>query len=752
MSIPSFSEFPDIPQRSAPEADFDAKMYALFQHFAVTHRNEFIALADWITNNIALIGDELNGVSIGQTTAAAGKFTTLLADSLGGDAVQASETDGTVDRLLKVGAFGVGCDGAKTTPVIADIDSHDTKTGRYAVSNNTPGTRPPGSSTFAFIAVDRQADTGIKQVWANSNGQALAYRTGTSGVWSAWKEIYAEGSSPAFASMSASGQATFSYSSRGAVKIESGFPSLTFKNTAGGADMQEVTFSNSNDRIGVYQYSDAGGFLADLYAIGLTATGADYHKWNVGAPEKMRLNSLGLGVGKSNPSHTLDVDGIIRCGDGSALPSLAGGTAAIVANTSGINDWASLSVIAGTGGKSSVYFGDADAEDRGYIKYDHTSDEMKLGTAAADAVTIGSSGNVGIGTTGPGSKLHAYESAQAVTVTRLQATHASYTGAIDFLYADRAAAADYKFLEARSGGSAGDLEFRLSGDGNGTCDGSWTGGGADYAEFFEWADGNPLSEVRTGLPVVLEGDKIRPALDGEQPIGVISANPSVVGDGDIDRWKGKYLRDDFGAYIWEEFEALSWAETVTDTETVKEQAVELQERSREVVSVSDGKAVRRVITETVPVPLFDEFPLFDEAGDPVTEQVLVGMSEPVLDDDGNKVEPAQPVYEARQAVHLEPRMVEVQRETSREVQHSYAADEVPEGLTVPDDAERTTLKRRTVNPAYDPAQEYTPRAERKEWDTVGLMGKLRLRKGQPVADSWLKMREVSADVEEWLVR
>ena len=40
----------------------------------------------------------------------------------------------------------------------------------------------------------------------------------------------------------------------------------------------------------------------------------------------------------------------------------------------------------------------------------------------------------------------------------------------------------------------------------------------------------------------------------------------------------------------------------------------------------------------------------------------------------------------------------------------------------------------------------------KEWDTVGLMGKLRLKKGQPTGTNWIKMRDISDTVEEWLVR
>jgi len=212
----------------------------------------------------------------------------------------------------------------------------------------------------------------------------------------------------------------------------------------------------------------------------------------------------------------------------------------------------------------------------------------------------------------------------STTVSRLDSTHSSYDGVMSFMDTARAASSAYYFASWRSGSS--DTEFRVRGDGEVTADGSFNGNGADYAEFFEWADGNPDGEDRRGLSVGLDGDRIRPAQPGEEPIGVISANPSVVGDGDIDRWKGKYLRDDFGAYVWEDYE------------------IEGEDRK------------------------------------PVTQQ------------------------------------------------------------------------RRKLNPNYDPDLSYTPRAERPEWDTVGLMGKLRLRKDQPVGARWIKMRDVSAEVEEWLVR
>ena len=217
--------------------------------------------------------------------------------------------------------------------------------------------------------------------------------------------------------------------------------------------------------------------------------------------------------------------------------------------------------------------------------------------------------------------LHNYDNLGLVVTC----TNSSYASDALFVQASRAASSLYDLATFWSS-LGSDREFALRGDGNGYCDGSWNGGGADYAEYFEWSDGNTTAEDRRGISVVLDGDKIREAVAGEEPIGVISGNPSVVGDTDIGRWKGKYLRDDFGTYIWEDYE--------------------------------------------------------------------------VEDEDGNSV----------------------------------------------------TQQRRKLNPDYDPDVEYVSREDRPEWDCVGLMGKLRIRKGQVTGARWIKMRDISDSVEEWLVR
>ena len=278
---------------------------------------------------------------------------------------------------------------------------------------------------------------------------------------------------------------------------------------------------------------------------------------------------------------------------------------------------------------------------------------LKLESNAGTVImVVKETGKVGIGTTSPLARLSMKETANS-TAMSVDCSNVAYSEQVIELNVRRAATPAFSFGQWWSG-DFGDLEFQFSGDGNGTCDGSWSGGGADYAEYFEWADGNPADQDRRGIAVVLDGDQICEAAPGQEPIGVISGNPSVVGDSAALRWKGKYLRDDYGSALLEEYEAISWA---------------------------DGDA---------------------------------GGAESDV--------------------------------------HSYAADTLPAGLTPPKDAVRTIQTRRQLSPGYDPKSSYTPRSGRVEWDMVGLMGKLRLRKGQATGARWIKMRDISDQVEEWLVR
>lgn len=82
---------------------------------------------------------------------------------------------------------------------------------------------------------------------------------------------------------------------------------------------------------------------------------------------------------------------------------------------------------------------------------------------------------------------------------------------------------------------------------------SFKASGADYAEFFEWADANLQGEDRVGRFVTMEGDKIKLAQPGDYILGIVSGNPCIVGNADED-WRGRWLRDDFDRFVREYLE------------------------------------------------------------------------------------------------------------------------------------------------------------------------------------------------------
>lgn len=93
--------------------------------------------------------------------------------------------------------------------------------------------------------------------------------------------------------------------------------------------------------------------------------------------------------------------------------------------------------------------------------------------------------------------------------------------------------------------------FRVSYAGRVYGTGAYSSSGADYAEFFEWQDGNPGGEDRRGIFVTLDGEKIRPCNAGEYTLGVVSSNPSVCGDSGSENWHGMYETNIFGDIIYD---------------------------------------------------------------------------------------------------------------------------------------------------------------------------------------------------------
>ena len=80
--------------------------------------------------------------------------------------------------------------------------------------------------------------------------------------------------------------------------------------------------------------------------------------------------------------------------------------------------------------------------------------------------------------------------------------------------------------------------------------GSVYSGGADYAEMFEWNDGNANSVDRRGFFVSLvNGNKIE--VGNSNVVGVVSSSPAVIGDAADLSWQGKYERDEFGGMVYQ---------------------------------------------------------------------------------------------------------------------------------------------------------------------------------------------------------
>lgn len=96
--------------------------------------------------------------------------------------------------------------------------------------------------------------------------------------------------------------------------------------------------------------------------------------------------------------------------------------------------------------------------------------------------------------------------------------------------------------------------YKLDAKGNGWFAGNVTSTGADYAEFFEWVDGNPDGEDRVGRVVTLDGEMIRYANADDYVLGVISGTALILGDNPGNEWKDKFLKDDFGRYLYETVE------------------------------------------------------------------------------------------------------------------------------------------------------------------------------------------------------
>lgn len=133
----------------------------------------------------------------------------------------------------------------------------------------------------------------------------------------------------------------------------------------------------------------------------------------------------------------------------------------------------------------------------------------------------------------------------------------------------------------------------LDWEGNASFAGSVKSNGEDYAEFFEWLDGNSDNEDRVGLLVTLDGEKIKLANAGDEILGVISGTVAVLGSNYEWEWNGKYLTDDFGRVIYDLVEEFIDVEHIEFKEVEKEVIDEETNETKIEIELEEVKTVEK---------------------------------------------------------------------------------------------------------------------------------------------------------------
>lgn len=194
--------------------------------------------------------------------------------------------------------------------------------------------------------------------------------------------------------------------SGGNVGIGTSSPSTKFEVNQG-SDNNGITLSNSARGAGRIEWELSGltnGGHKFIHNNGTDENVMWYstrnvHSFYINNAEKMRIDNAGnVGINESSPLGKLH----ITKGVGSGASSVNANADELVLESDGL---AGLTILTPNTGQGRIHFGDPESQTIGKILYNHTYDSMVFQTNNSDAITIDSSGNVGIGTSSPAAKL-----------------------------------------------------------------------------------------------------------------------------------------------------------------------------------------------------------------------------------------------------------------------------------------------------------------------------------------------------------
>jgi hypothetical protein len=292
----------------------------------------------------------------------------------------------------------------------------------------------------------------------------------------------------------------------------------------------------------------------------------------------------------------------VKSGDSGASVSANADELVIESATNG-----GLTILTATDGQGNIFFGDSGDNDVAQIDYNHSSNTMFFLTANGEEMRINAGVSIG-GNAEDDSTMLTVKSGGDQTMISAQSTKSDYGGYVIRADAERGATVSYGLFDALSG-NLGDREFFVRGDGNVYADGSFSGSGADYAEFFETKTG---STIAVGTTVVLEDNKVRASTDSDAAstiIGVVRPKSDammkasmVIGNCAWNHWSQKYETDDYDAFVTEEFTITEWTETDYNTEHGKPSTKEVWYETDKIpsdvtaptedVKDSDGRVIK----------------------------------------------------------------------------------------------------------------------------------------------------------------